>query len=185
MFRGASLNTQSIDDVPTSDRRGPLVPWTWPMGTRVLLAGLAMAVALGLRSASGEIRPSSEPIAGPPALVLDPNTAPLRALAALPHIGPALAKRLDEARIERPFTSLEDVKDRVRGVGPVTLAQIAPYLFIDVVPGPHPETLIATQDRPAARKSKSSRRKTIRSVEPNSKTELPTLVARTEEPDAQ
>lgn len=70
-------------------------------------------------------------------------------------------------RNERPFASLEDLKDRVRGVGPVTLAQIAPYLQIDVQAGSNPETLLASQGRRPARKPKSSRRKTIRPVEPD------------------
>jgi competence protein ComEA len=166
MFRGAILNTQPIETDPTSDRRGSLVPWSWPTGARLLLAASAMAVALGLTSASRDVRTSSEPIARPPELVLDPNTAPLHALVALPHIGPALANRLEEARKERPFTSLDDLKDRVRGVGPVTLAQITPYLQIQVAPGSKLETLIASQGGQSARKSKSTRRKTIRSTEP-------------------
>jgi competence protein ComEA len=167
MFRGACLNTQPIAGDLPGERRSSLVPWTWPTGVRVLLAILAMAVALGLGSASRDVRPSSEPVAKPPELVLDPNTAPLRALAALPHIGPALASRLDEARNERPFSSLEDLKDRVRGVGPVTLARIAPYLQIDVKPDSNPESLLASRGRQPARKPKASRRKTIRPVEPD------------------
>ena len=141
-------------------------------GSRCLLAVLAMAVAWDLTSASRDVRPSSEPIARPPELVLDPNTAPLHALAALPHIGPALARRLVEARTERPFASLDDLQDRVRGVGPVTLAQIAPYLQIDVAPGFNPRTLIASQGEQSARKSKSSRRKTdpIGRAEPDRRT---------------
>jgi Helix-hairpin-helix motif len=161
MFRGASLNTQPIESDPPTERLGSLVPWSWPTGTRVLLAGLAMAVAWCLSTASRDVRPSSEPIAAPPELVLDPNTAPARALAGLPHIGPALASRLVEARTERPFSSLDDVKDRVRGVGPVTLARIAPYLQIGTVPGFTSETLLVSQGGRPGRKPKALRRKAM------------------------
>jgi competence protein ComEA len=178
MFRGAILNTQPIASDPPTERRGSFVPWSWPTGARVLLAGMAMAVALGLNTASRDIRSSSEPIPGPPELVLDPNTAPLRALVALPHIGPALASRLDEARKERPFSSLDDLKDRVRGVGPVTLAQIAPYLQIDMVPGYNPEVLITSQGRPSGRKPKSARRKAVRTGLSASIPPQPRLAAR-------
>lgn len=139
MFRSASLNTHPLESGPPTERRGSVVPWSWPTGARVLLASLAMAVALGLTTASRDIRTSTEPIAAPPELVLDPNSAPPRALAALPHIGPALASRLVEARTERPFSSLDDLRNRVRGVGPVTLARIAPYLQVDEVSGRTPE----------------------------------------------
>jgi hypothetical protein len=151
MFRGASLDTHPIESNPPLERRSSVVPWSWPAGARILLASLAMAVAWGLSSASRDVRRSSEPIAGPPELVLDPNTAPPQALAALPHIGPALASRLVEARTDRPFSSLDDLRDRVRGVGPVTLARIAPYLKVDGVSGRTPETRIAARGQQRAR----------------------------------
>ncbi|MGP0064820.1 MAG: ComEA family DNA-binding protein [Isosphaeraceae bacterium] len=181
MFRGASLNTQPIEEEPTADRWGSFVPWYWPTGARVLLAGLAMAIALVLTSASRD-GPPSEPIARAPELVLDPNTAPAKALAALPHIGPALAGRLVEARTERPFASLDDLRDRVRGVGPVTLAQIAPYLQIDLPLGFKPETLIASQGRKPARKSKSSTRKTVRVAKPIADTPRLAAIEQSSEP---
>ena len=45
------------------------------------------------------------------------NTAPQGELEALPGIGPALARRIVEAR---PFRSVEDL-DRVKGIGPKRL----------------------------------------------------------------
>ena len=50
------------------------------------------------------------------------------------HLGPTLARRIAEARADGPFRSVEDVRARVRGIGPATLAQIAPYLRIDSPP---------------------------------------------------
>ncbi|MBV8130561.1 MAG: helix-hairpin-helix domain-containing protein [Planctomycetaceae bacterium] len=65
-----------------------------------------------------------------PVLVIDPNTAPSSVLEALPHVGPSLVKQLIEQREIRPFGSTEDLRRRVRGFGPVTLARLAPHLRI-------------------------------------------------------
>jgi Helix-hairpin-helix motif len=143
MFRSASLNTQPIPDDPSAERQGLVVPWCWPAGARGLLAILALAVGFGLRQASRDV-PSAPPTGAVLDLVLDVNTAPELVLAALPHVGPALVRRLVAARNERPFTSLEDLKDRVRGVGPVTLARLTPYLRFESASGFPPEPLAAT-----------------------------------------
>ncbi len=164
MFRGAIPNTHPISDDSSADCRYLVVPWTWPTGARILLAAVAMVVGLGLLAAGRDVRRSGEPIRAIPDLVLDPNTAPPRALAALPHIGPALVERLVEARSEQPFASLDDLKDRVRGIGPVTLARIAPYLRIEPVPGLVPEAVASSVNRKSTRKPRASRRRTAQSA---------------------
>ncbi len=63
-----------------------------------------------------------------PTLVVDANTAPARVLTALPHVGPHSCGAWVAARADRLFSSPEDAQSRVRGLGPATLAQIAPYL---------------------------------------------------------
>src|SRR5262249_53442055 len=135
MSSSAGILSQPVprDSPPASARS--VVPWSWPGGARVLLAGLVIVAGLGLEIAGRDVPSRWEPMAEPPELVLDPNTAPLRALAGLPHVGPALAQRLVEARTERPFSSLDDLQGRVRGVGPVTLARLEPYLRIGIGPG--------------------------------------------------
>jgi len=45
-------------------------------------------------------------------------------------VGPSLVKQLIEQRQIRPFGSTEDLRRRVRGFGPVTLARLAPHLRI-------------------------------------------------------
>ncbi len=166
MFRGASLNTQPIPDDPPTEPQGTLLPWSWPTGARMLLAVLALAVGLGLMRASWDVCSSSEPITVAPKLVLDANTAPPQILAALPHIGPALANRLVEARNARPFASLNDLGDRVRGVGPVTLARIAPYLHFETAFGSLTKPLAGVDDVPLSVKPKSSRNRTTRTKRP-------------------
>jgi competence protein ComEA len=75
-----------------------------------------------------------------PNLVLDPNRAPVEVLEALPAVGPAMASRWAAARNLRPFASLEDARRRVRGLGPATLARLAPHVRFE------PQQLPATSE---------------------------------------
>ncbi len=66
--------------------------------------------------------------AGP--VTVDPNTATAEALDALPGIGPALARRIVEARARGVrFRTVDDLA-RVRGIGPRTVDRLAPYVVI-------------------------------------------------------
>jgi competence protein ComEA len=118
---------------------GLTLPWSWPEGARVLLAILAISAAIGLMVGRRDrpqmaAKPVGEITANALELKLDPNTATPEALAALPHIGPTLARRIAEARVDGPFRSPDDIRARVRGIGPATLAQIQPYLRIETQP---------------------------------------------------
>lgn len=63
-----------------------------------------------------------------PAWLVDLNSAPQPELEHLPRIGPTLAERIIlERDANGPFTSLDDLATRVRGIGPRTLDRIAPY----------------------------------------------------------
>lgn len=60
-------------------------------------------------------------------LQIDINSATEAELAALPKIGPALAKRIAEDRaVSGPYRTLDDL-DRVPGIGPRTIESIRPY----------------------------------------------------------
>jgi competence protein ComEA len=106
----------------------------------VLLAVVAIVAAIGLAATSGDRGRRPAPVAHPdresPELVLDPNTATVNDLVALPRLGPTLARRIVEAQADGPFTSPEDLRARVRGIGPATLAQIERYLRFDEKSGP-------------------------------------------------
>jgi competence protein ComEA len=105
----------------------------WSTGARGLLGGLGILVALALRMAIHSAEPgdgTSYPLA--PVLVVDPNTAPAGVLEALPHIGPSLVRKLVEQRQIRPFDSISDMRRRVRGLGPSTMALLSPYLRIEL-----------------------------------------------------
>jgi competence ComEA-like helix-hairpin-helix protein len=59
--------------------------------------------------------------AGP--VPVDLNRASAEALQELPGVGPALARRIVEARAAAPFRSVEDLA-RVRGIGPVAVERL-------------------------------------------------------------
>ena len=60
---------------------------------------------------------------------VDVNTAEWPELAQLPGIGPMLAQRIIEVReTSGPFTDASSLR-RVRGIGPITLKRIEPYLL--------------------------------------------------------
>lgn len=154
---GRMSSSEQLDDSPVAAdvrRRRPdaELPWSWPEGARVLLAIAAIAAAIAL----GTSRRTTTPAAGrhePPesGLVLDVNTATPEALAVLPHIGPTLARRIAEARAEGPFRSKEDLAARVRGIGPATLARIAPHVRVgadaEATPGLRTETIAIVDAR--------------------------------------
>jgi competence protein ComEA len=66
---------------------------------------------------------------------LDPNHASASDLAALPNIGPAMARRILEDReqfqkqnpSQLPYRQLKDL-ERIKGIGPATLENLKPYL---------------------------------------------------------
>lgn len=68
--------------------------------------------------------PSPAPSAGKGAEArVDLNRARLEELQALPGIGPALARRIVQARTARPFTGPDDLL-RVPGIGPATMERL-------------------------------------------------------------
>ena len=81
-------------------------------------------------------RPDTPEIQGPAnvrkatsATKLDLNRASAEQLRTLPGIGPALTTRILNARRERPFRSVDDLR-RVKGVGAKTLEKLRPFLEV-------------------------------------------------------
>jgi competence protein ComEA len=60
---------------------------------------------------------------------LDLNRADTTALQSLPGVGPALARRIVEARSQAPFRTVDDLL-RVRGIGPATLTRLRPLVTV-------------------------------------------------------
>jgi competence protein ComEA len=84
----------------------------------------------GRRASSSPPRsPPAKPAPSRPAPLLDLNRADTLALQALPWVGPALARRIVEARRESPFRSVDDLL-KVRGIGPATLSRLRPLVAV-------------------------------------------------------
>lgn len=98
---------------------GPLLrPATAPTVTRAALPAPAQAAAPAPEyPTTASVKPL---ISGRVNL----NSASREQLEALPRVGPALAARIVAAR---PYRSLADL-DRVKGIGPSTLAALAPLV---------------------------------------------------------
>ena len=105
----------------------PRHPWGWTPRVRVLIGVVAVSGALWLGSA---IQVHDRLALAAPPLVVDANTAPRAVLEALPRVGPVLAGRIVAAREDEPFRSLDDLDRRVRGIGPVTIAALRPFLRV-------------------------------------------------------
>jgi comEA protein len=92
--------------------------------------------------ASASAESPAETPAGVPSLAVNLNTATAQQLELLPGIGPALAQRIIEERARRGlFKSVDDL-DKVKGIGPRTLAKLRPLVRVDEPapqkPGPQP-----------------------------------------------
>jgi len=164
--------------------RPEAVTWPWPVGARGVLAAAIILAATGLAVASRfDQSSSSGAFVVAPDLVVDPNTAPARVLTALPHLGPTLVGHWVAARDDRPFSSLDDARDRVRGLGPATIVQLAPYLRFEPSSQSSGEDLANSHfDRPVG-KPRSTPRKPARSrtTRQTPKTSRPRVVAKSPE----
>ena len=79
-----------------------------------------------------ERKPAAPPFVAQPTKLeagrqIDINTATVAELQQLPAIGPKLAERIVEARNQKPFTSIEDLR-RVGGIGAKTLEKLRPHV---------------------------------------------------------
>lgn len=59
------------------------------------------------------------------ASVLELNTASRAQLESLAGLGPGLVERMLQARAERPFEGWQDLRQRVRGVGPALALKLS------------------------------------------------------------
>jgi hypothetical protein len=119
MLAGLSLATAAVR--PDPGDAGCRVPH-WREG-----GGPTRLPTLGCEDGEGPALSASQAAVLLFGLRLDPNRAGVRALEALPGIGPARALELARAARERPFCSLADL-GRVPGIGPRTLARLEPWV---------------------------------------------------------
>jgi DNA uptake protein ComE-like DNA-binding protein len=97
----------------------------------VLVAGVAWRAAAHFGAGTPPL--ALVPAPDGPNFRVNVNTADWVTLALVPGLGPALSKRIVEARQARParrFDSLDDLL-QVRGIGEKMLARLRPYLSLD------------------------------------------------------
>lgn len=100
-------------------------------GERVVPAGHVVVVRDGIPA----IQPPSDPLLV--ALPVDVNRDTAEAIAAIPGIGPSVARAIVENREARgPFYAVSDL-GRVKGVGPSTLQNLEPFVTVGE-PGERP-----------------------------------------------
>ena len=63
-------------------------------------------------------------------LQVDPNSAPAPVLDALPTLGKTRVSAIIKAREQRPFSSLDDLDRRIKGIGPAAIHALQPHLQI-------------------------------------------------------
>ncbi len=123
------------DGPPNTEDNCPRFPW---LSRRRDQLAVALLVALGLAGSAGwwiaqgglqgRLGELDRAVPQKAAFQVDLNSADWPELAQLPGVGPVLAKRIIESRsIQGPFHAPEELR-RVRGIGPLTLERIRPYL---------------------------------------------------------
>jgi competence protein ComEA len=98
----------------------------------VLLVGAGVSMAW--RQASGRVDYAEVPPVNPARVRaasrrIDVNAASVASLRRLPGIGPIRAEAVIAEAARRPFANAEDLQ-RVRGIGPKTVARIRPYVAV-------------------------------------------------------
>jgi competence protein ComEA len=68
------------------------------------------------------------PLAKGPIKKIDINRADLKELVKLPGVGPALAKRIMQARKQKPFANAKELISRVKGIGPAKYKKLAGWV---------------------------------------------------------
>ena len=107
---------------PLRDGQKIVVPLHGQNAHRVLDVETATATATATAKAS-----TQNDNAQKTSRVININTASSAELESLPGVGPAIAARIVAERNRKPFTSIQDI-DRVNGIGPKKLQQIAPHI---------------------------------------------------------
>lgn len=103
----------------------------WSRGPARTAATVALAAAglIALASSWTSASPNSPAApAGEAVSAIDINGADQAELESLPGVGPALARRIiDHREANGPFDSV-DALDAVRGIGPVTIERLRPFV---------------------------------------------------------
>lgn len=103
--------------------------------------GIVLILTLGLLAYRGYGNGfGARPIERASTSITDLNQADRAELEQVPGIGPTLAKEIEDHRRKKgPFKSVDELR-QVKGVGPVTLDKVRPFLRVDVSNAPQAES---------------------------------------------
>ncbi len=125
------FNLESEPQKPIRSASGGVtVCWTWPVDIRLMLAVAVLVCSVGLR-ASIWLQGSDSAAAyrRVPDLVIDPNTSASERPGGVAASRTGFGEPIDRgAQNSGRSKSTEDLRRRVRGLGPVTLSRLSPYL---------------------------------------------------------
>src|SRR5437764_324622 len=134
--REQSTEMMSATPSPVGNSQSPTpraILTAWPRSAQTaiaLLLGFATFV-IAVRSLghfADALRPSQPPSREGVAYQIDLNTAQRAELLQLPAIGESLAQRIVDYRQEHgPFARVDDLR-RVRGIGPLTMEKLRPWI---------------------------------------------------------
>ena len=117
----------SLDRDAMEHRTGPPLEREAGFGSRLLTAGLVIAVAGVAFWFLRGIRPLPKSASREGSLVVNINDATHEQLETVPGIGPSLGARIIAGR---PYQSVDDLL-KVAGIGPQTLERMRPFFKID------------------------------------------------------
>ncbi len=117
----ATPSTPAVSSVPVDSSR-----------SAQFALGVVLAITLGLLAYRGYGNGfGTRPIERASAPITDLNHADRAELEQVPGIGPTLAKEIENhRRAKGPFKSVDELR-QVKGVGPVTLDKVRPFLRVD------------------------------------------------------
>jgi competence protein ComEA len=128
---GAAPPPPPNDQTPTQ----PALLAAWPRCVQMAMAVLLGLATIGLAVRSldyfwSTLRPTERSLLEGVAYQIDLNSAERPELLQLPGIGESLAQRiLDYRREHGGFRRVEDLR-RVRGIGPITLDKLRPWVYV-------------------------------------------------------
>lgn len=111
--------------------------WSGP-GTKLIVTPVVVPVAAGVNPNGGDQSADQQAAASRadsrtviPDMRIDLNQADEFALQSVPSIGPVLAGRIVEERaVAGPFSSMGQLAERVKGIGPKTIRKIEQYVTL-------------------------------------------------------
>ena len=122
--RVADQGTSKQDDEPKTNQHQITLAQTQGLNPRAAQTLTTQTINGDQRTArnTDEVTTAQDPAK------INVNTADHSTLMSLPRVGKTLATRIIKARVETPFSSVDDLRERVRGIGAKSADTLAPLI---------------------------------------------------------